>query len=195
MNPKIIIERASPVYEKNLIKVKDYVMPSDEVYEEKIRQVQEDWDTWGEKIFNKLRQITKLEWRDKDIRCYVVSGAFASFSHPLTLKIYDDREKMFKVLVHELIHRLLHSPEHPEKTKEARRKLIEPYKDESVTTKNHIVLHALHAQVILELEGEEAMQKVINAAFTPDYIRSWNIVKEIGREKILEQMFEYKTKN
>ena len=167
-------------------------MPRDSVYEAKITQLQSEWDESSSKIFEKLREITKLEWRDKDIRCYVVSGTQASFSHPLTLKLYDEPFKMFDTFVHELMHRLLHNPKHPASFREARKRLLAQYEDEPIVTKNHIILHALHAQLALELFGEERMEIIIGSARSLDYIRAWQIVEKHGREKILEEMFGYK---
>lgn len=192
MYPKILIERAGPQYESQLIKYgKDYVMPEDFVYEVKISTLRISWEEWGTKIFEQLHEITKLEWMEADIRCYIVSGTKSSFSHPLTLKLYDSDEQMFDIFVHELIHRLLHAPIHPEDMRKKRKKFMEPYKQESMTTKNHILLHAIHGQLVLNLFGQERLDRIIGLVKSPDYIRAWDIVKENGREKILQEVFNY----
>ena len=188
MNPRIIFQRA-PTYEQQLKKIKDYVMPDNSIYEKHIADLKAEWEKWGPKIFDELARITKLDWEEKDIRCYVVSGTFSSFSHPLTLKIYDTTEKMLNVFTHELIHRLLNSPTHPERVKQARKELIEKYKDEQITTKNHIVLYAIHSKLMLTLFGAEKMEKEMASIKKPEFIRAWQIVNEYGQEKILNDIF------
>ncbi len=190
--PRIIFERAAPMYEANLRKIPDHVVPDDSVYEEKIRTLEGEWSKWQPRVFKTLAEITGLDWQESDIRCYVVSGTKASFSHPLTLKLYDSPEVMFDTFVHELIHRLLKNPNAPESVREARKKFMEPYETEPTATKYHIILHALHAQLALVLFGEERMQRIIEAPKNPDYIRAWDIVRERGRESILEAVFGYK---
>jgi hypothetical protein len=192
MNPKIIFQRASPNYEMQLVKYgKDYVMPEDTVYTEKMDALKANWSEWGQKVFEQLREITNLEWMEADIRCYVVSGTKSSFSHPLTLKLYDTDEQMFDTFVHELIHRLLNAPIHPDYMRERRKKFMEPYENESKTTRNHILLHAIHAQLVLNLFGQERLDRIIALVKSPDYIRAWDIVKENGRGNILKEVFEY----
>ncbi|MBP7770416.1 MAG: hypothetical protein KA066_00715 [Candidatus Pacebacteria bacterium] len=192
MKPTIIFNRASPQYEAQLIKYgADYVMPSDEMYEKKIDALKASWSEWGPKVLDELHAITRLEWLDKDIRCYIVSGTKSSFSHPLTLKLYKDPEHMFDTFVHELIHRLLNNPLHPEEHKAARKKFMEPHQGESMVVKNHIILHALHAQVVLNLYGQERLDRVIAIVKSADYLRAWDIVHERGREQILKEVFNY----
>lgn len=191
MKPKIIFNRASPNYEAQLVKVPGYVMPDDSVYEQKIEALKAAWSEWGPKVLAELERITKLEWWDEDIRCYVVSGTKSSFSHPLTLKLYDTDEQMFDTFVHELIHRLLNSPFHPEEAKARRKKFMEPYQHETTVVKNHIGLHAIHAELLVNLFGQERLDRVISLVHSRDYIRAWDIVKERGREEILREVFNY----
>jgi hypothetical protein len=192
MNPTIIFNRASPNYEAQLIKYgKDYVMPADEVYAAKIDALKAAWSEWGPKVFEQLRIITTMEWVESDIRCYIVSGTKSSFSHPLTIKLYDTDEQMFDTFVHELIHRLLNNPNAPQHLKDARKKFMEPYEQETKTVKSHIILHAIHAELIVNLFGQERLDRVLALVWSKDYIRAWDIVKERGREQILKEVFNY----
>lgn len=178
------------MYEAALVKYgADYAMPSDEVYTQKIDALKANWSEWGPKILDELYAITKLDWMDQDIRCYVVSGTKSSFSHPLTLKLYDTDEQMFDTFVHELMHRLLNNPKAVD---DARKKFMAGYEAETKTVKNHILLHAIHAQLLLNLFGQERLDRVIALVHSKDYIRAWDIVKERGREEILKEVFDYK---
>lgn len=166
-------------------------MPDDLVYEAKITALKKNWSDWGPKVLDQLNTITKLEWMDQDIRCYIVSGTKSSFSHPLTLKLYDTDEQMFDTFVHELIHRLLNSPFHPEPVRAAREALLARYAQESKTVKNHILLHAIHAELIVNLWGQDRLDRVLGLVWSKDYLRAWEIVKERGRKEVLKEFFNY----
>lgn len=192
MTPKVIFNRAAPMYEAALVKYgKDYKMPDDSVYEAKIDALKKAWSEWGPRVLEQLALITKMPWEEADIRCYIVSGTKASFSHPLTLKLYDTDEQMFDTFVHELIHRLLNTKSGPATIRDARKKFMEPYEDETKVVKNHIILHALHAELIVNLWGQNRLDRVLALVHSRDYIRAWDIVKELGRKEILKEVFDY----
>ncbi len=191
MNPKIIFQRAAPMYEQALRKIPEYVMPEDGVYEQKIEALNISWSELGPNMFEELKTITRLEWMDADIRCYVVSGTKASFSHPLTLKLYDTDEQIFDTFVHELMHRLLNNTNHPQWYKDARKKFMENYTEESVVTKNHIFLHAIHAELVLHVFDQGRLDRMLALVHSGDYLRAWEIVHEYGREQLLKDVFDY----
>ncbi len=188
MIPRIIIQRAGKTYEKALVKVQDFEMLNEDIIEAKIGELKELWEKWGNEIITELNQVTKLEWMDASIRCYVTHGIPVSFSHPLTLKV-NEIDVMFDVLVHELIHRLLNNPDHPEKFKQAKHKFIKEYENESRTTKVHILLHTLHSHILMKFFDQNRLKRATEFVKNPDYVRSWEIVNNLGYENIIKQVF------
>ena len=186
---KVIIRRARPLYESMLIKPEGFIMPSDAVFNAKIRALEKRWDTWGSKIVAELKKTTGLTFMEQDIRCYVTAGLPASFSHPLTLRIYPTMDRTFDVLVHELIHRLFDNPKHPKRYQNARKKFLEEYSNESSVTRNHIILMAVHAHILLKFFGQKRL-KIASSGKHPDYARGWQIVNELGYQNILKQVFD-----
>ncbi|HEY4487017.1 MAG TPA: hypothetical protein VJB70_04805, partial [Candidatus Paceibacterota bacterium] len=73
MNPRIIFQRAGPTYEKMLAKEPSLKTPNDKIFVEKIDELQKLWNSWGDKIITELNEVTKLEWMDVDIRCYITA--------------------------------------------------------------------------------------------------------------------------
>ena len=177
------------MYEKALNKVAGLEMPSDEIFREKIDELEKLWGKWSDVIITELNEVTKLEWMDTDIRCYVTAGIPASFSHPLTLKIYGSIDDTFDVFVHELIHRLLHNPNHPQRFKDARDALVKEYENESLRTRNHIILHAIHAHILVKFFDRSRLKRASQFLKTPDYMRSWEIVNTSGYENIIKRIF------
>ena len=189
MNPRIIFQRAGPTYEKMLAKEPSLKTLNDKIFVEKIDELQKLWNSWGDKIITELNEVTKLEWMDVDIRCYITAEIATSFSHPLTLKMYDSIDDTFDVFIHELIHRLLNNQNHPRKFKEAKRKLLKEYENESEITKYHILLHAIHAHVLMKFFDENRLKRVREFAKDSNYRRSWEIVADLGFENILQRIF------
>jgi len=190
VNPKIIFQRASPIYEKNLLKIEGFVMPTEAVFKRKIRALESRWSKWGALITAELNKVAGLTWPEQDIRCYITAGTRMSFSHPLTLKLHSSMDDTFDTFTHELIHRLLNNPYHPKRFKKARADLMEEYKNESLTTRHHILLHAIHSHILMKFFGLKRLQRATAFVKNPDYIRSWEIVNGLGYQNILKQVFK-----
>jgi len=193
MNPKITF-KYSRIYDehwKELGKfygVKDVKYPSESEIRSYIKKAEKEWRKSEGKILTELSRITGLKWKEKTISCYVV-GRCIPISDPLTLKVYDKRERFIDVLTHELIHQLMASQEgNLKKAKKAWDHLYKEYKNESFTTVVHVPVHALHKHVLLKFFGEKRLKDEVESLIMfPDYKRAWDIVEKEGYLNIIKK--------
>ena len=61
------------------------------------------------------------------------------------------------------------------------------YKKEPFITRNHILLHSVHAILLERLFGEKRLKKEIKRPINKDYKRSWEIVQKEGYQNILNE--------
>ena len=64
-------------------------------------------DKQGKRGLKKIESITGLQWKNKQIICYVV-GNCIPFSMPMTVFMTWDKRRFFNNVTHELIHVLLY---------------------------------------------------------------------------------------
>jgi hypothetical protein len=188
MIPRIIF-RHSHYYDqiyRDLSRTKDY--PKEKEIVNYIYKIQKIWKSISKKIIKELEKVTKLEFKDDKIICYVVGKAIP-FSDPLTLPIFkNDYEYFIDNLIHELIHILFTQEGNLSKAKNSWKYIFNKYKSENFNTKLHIPVHAVHYHIYLRFFGEERLNKDIKLiSFLDDYRRSWNIVNKEGYGKILEE--------
>ena len=159
-------------------------------FHKKIKEIEKEWRKYEKKILSEISKLTNLKWQEPNIKCYVVTSA-VPFSEPLTIPAYNKIEKFIDVLIHELIHHIFHRRNY-RFLKKAWGYVFKKYKDESLGTKLHIPLHAIHTHLFLKFFGEERMRKDIesieNFAFDKEsYFRSWEITLEEGYGSIIDE--------
>ena len=77
------------------------------IAKEYLEKVNEYWEKEGKKISKEIEKVSGLKF-NKDVEGFVVSEmAFEAISHPFTIKMCNDFNKLRGVLVHELLHVLL----------------------------------------------------------------------------------------
>jgi|TARA_B100002003_G_C14070969_1_gene515267 hypothetical protein len=153
-----------------------------------VKKVEGIWRKYDKKILEELSKKMKLKWSDEVIKCYIVTRSYP-FSDPLTMPIYEnDYDWFVDVLVHELIHQLFIQKSNHEKSRKSWEYFDRKYRDESLTTRIHIPLHALHKHIYLKFFSEERLKgdRLIMKRYK-DYNRSWDIVDEVGSEKIVDE--------
>jgi len=180
--PEVIFRR-SWLYDQALARKRSFKMPSDDVLKSQVKKLEEVWEKDGGKILKEIAKVTKSPWHEKEIVCYVTSGVIP-YSDPLTLNLSSGVD----TLTHELIHRILSEPENKKRLQGNWRKLMAKYEKEPPKTKTHIVVHAIHAAILLGLYGEKRLKKTKAAIQEPRYIRSWEIVDRDGYGYILKEL-------
>ncbi len=177
-------------YEKYEDFVKDY-----------ISKIKDIWKNIEKEVFNYVEEISNLNWKEDSIKLYVIKRSFfLAFSDPLTIPIELDigekvitltHERFIDMLIHELIHNLF--IQNKEKIgKYFTTFLPKKYEKESLVTQAHILLHALHKKIFLKLFDKKRLDLEIEMnAYYPDYKRSWEIINEIGEDKIIQEFKDY----
>jgi len=66
--------------------------------------LQSFWEKEGKKIIREIERVTKLKFK-KEVDCYIVSEMFfEAISHPFTVKMCNNIDRLRGIMVHELIH-------------------------------------------------------------------------------------------
>lgn len=180
--PKLILRR-SWLYDQALARKRGYKMPSDRVLDVCVQKLGKEWVRYGEKVLKEISRITKLDWQEKEIVCYVTAGVIP-YSDPLTLNLRSDID----TLTHELIHRILSEPENWKRIKSNWIRLMKKYRNETQKTKTHIIVHAIHATILKKLFGEKRLEKAKKTVRDSKYIRSWTIVDADGYGNIVKEL-------
>jgi hypothetical protein len=172
------------VYELNLNPKADLM--SWDLIENRKTMLESFWKTKGRIIEKTFKEVTGLSFNRKEIDCYLNSSV--SFSEPLTIKIkYRDEKDIQNTLVHELVHVILmaNEPVFIDNWKAMYKK----FKKESPTTKVHIAVHAIHF-LIAEKIFPDRLSRIVDFATDKHYVRSWDIVKKVGAQKIVDSIFK-----
>lgn len=160
-----------------------------------ITKVKEIWENIGEKVLKVISKESGLTWKEEKIICYPIKrSVLFPISDPLTIPIEFEGKEIFKLsherfidmLVHELIHNIMIQNE--KKTGKYFSKIFDKYPREEFDTVIHIIVHAIHKKIILEVFDKKRLEKEIAAnSFYPAYKRSWEIVNEKGEESIINE--------
>lgn len=159
--------------------------PDSKVVIKKMKSLEEEWNKVSDKILNSLSKFTGLKWQEKTINCYFV-GKCMPFSDPLTICPKKNNKDTINLLVHELIHQLIFQNRANKKVKKMWKNLEKKYKKESRLTINHIIVHAIHSKIYLEYFNKKELDGNIKwDKKNKNYARSWEIVNDVGYEKII----------
>jgi len=169
--------------------------PSYKTISNYMKKIESSWKHKRELILKELSNISGLDWKDDKIICYVV-GYGIPFSDPLTIPVYkNDIDYGIYVLTHELIHQLFIQVGNMEKSKKSWSYIWNKYKEQSVTTKIHIPLHAIQSYLYRKNFGEKLIKKdKMRMKKRIDYSNSWKIVEMEGCENIIKE-FRRRIKN
>lgn len=154
-----------------------------------LRRLEKEWRKNEQKVFIAIQRYSGVRWTTKSHVCYVI-GAGIPFSDPLTMPVFDPEAPIdytSDVLCHELIHRNLIEPSFSAKWKIIFRKLKRHFPEDTENTLVHVIVHAIHEQIFLNLFSEERLKRdkrIMHAH--PDYRRAWEIVEKVGAKKIIK---------
>lgn len=199
MIPKIEF-RYSGIYDKRYreslsinenLKKMNLVYPSVNKIKNYIVKVEKIWKKEGKRILSEISKIVGLAWKEQKIIVYVL-GVGRAFSDPVTVSIlrYGNKNDFIDSVTHELIHQI--ESQNAEKFRKWEKKfLLKKYRNESITTKNHILLHAVHKEIFLKVYGRKRLNRQIKShSKYPGYKRAWEIVEEEGEDNIIKDFHE-----
>jgi len=159
--------------------------PSPEEILNYTKKINNLWNKKGKMILRNISEITKLNWKEEKIICYVI-GKGKCFSDPLTIKIYPDSEEFITNLIHELIHQI--QTQNNSKFKKWFEEINNLYINKSRLTKNHILLDAFLSKIIEKLYSKNKLSKIIKKdSESADYKIAWEIVQKEGVDNIIRK--------
>jgi hypothetical protein len=165
---------------------KDVVVPTEDEVKEHIARYREAWDQVGPRMLEGACDVLGLSFDRPVIDVYVVSLNPRSFSDPIVIKSGHEPREFPSVLMHEFLHRLF-SINIDRVYKEI---FSEMFPNETTTTQNHVVVHAVLKYLYLDVLHDEVMfaahKERSKTHPTSDYARAWEIVDEQGYKNIIE---------
>ncbi|MFA4817499.1 MAG: hypothetical protein WC608_02095 [Parcubacteria group bacterium] len=169
-----------PIHGKEFPAVKEVI--------KKMNRLEKEWRKIEKKILKGLVKYTNLNWQKKEIDCYFV-GKCIPFSDPLTICPRENNKETVNLLIHELIHQLIFQNRNNKKVQNIWKYLEKKYRKESKLTISHIIVHAIHSRIYAEYFSEqEKINNIRRDNQDINYARSWEIVNDLGYQKILDQL-------
>ncbi len=196
--PKVIF-KYSQIYDdflKSMRKDKNEKYPSRKDILDFRKRFEGAWIKEEKRVLKEISKITGLEWEEKFIYCYLVAEGDFSLSDPMTLVIYregafKDLEFLIDNLVHETIHRIFSEKENLKACQKSWEWVNNNYKGETRKTKIHILVHAVHNHIYLEIYNKKRLNRDIEwAQEHKDYRRAWELVQREGYDKIIKEFRE-----
>jgi Zn-dependent peptidase ImmA (M78 family) len=147
-----------------------------------VKKLQVKWDKINDKVFLTTSKVSGLKWKENVISCYVVPKV-RPFSDPLTINTSNELDFQIETITHELVHRLLH--QNIDKIKSE--KFKKEFKSESMSTYNHILVHAILKLTYLHMFGEYKTKQYIKKydKLPKSYQRVWEIVGKYGAKELI----------
>jgi len=167
----------------------DWIPPPKEKILKRVERYKKEWRKYEKKILTGIIQILGLDFKDQIIDVHVVSGNPRQISNPLIIKSGFSPTEFVDSLTHELIHRLFAINELAKIGGQLDDFIRSISKNESDTTKSHIIVHAVLKYIYLDVLNEPIRLKTSLLAAqnhsTDEYLRAWKIVEKIGYRKII----------
>lgn len=163
-----------------------WIPPTREVIEARIKAYNDEWTHIGNTVLTAMQEVLGLSFQRNIIDVHIVSGLSRSFSNPLVIKSGYSPRDFIGVLIHELIHILCSDNQN----------IIPAPKDiysddETMLTKNHIIVHAVLKYLYLDVlkESELLTASIASSKIhsTNDYSRAWEIIDKEGYLEVINQ--------
>ena len=154
---------------------------------EKIENYKKEWSKNENIILEGMQEILELRFSHNIIDVYVVTVSRGSFSDPVVIPSKFSPEQFVDILTHELIHRLMSANANNILIGKI---LMNTFPDESKLTRIHILLHAVHKHIYLNvLQSESRLNANIERHEKfPAYKKSWEIVEKYGYQELIEKI-------
>jgi hypothetical protein len=140
-------------------------------------------------LFSIISRISGLPWKEKEIPCYIVKSG-ACLSDPLTVvtdsiqveSTVKRKGIQVRIIIHELIHRLL--DQNADRVKYPKR-----YNKLSETVREHVLVHAIQKEVLATFYLPEKRKYIGHnvPSSDPKYAEAWDIVNKEGAKKIIKE--------
>jgi len=168
-----------------LPKFAKWTQPTQESIDEKVEQYKKIWNPIESLVVGAIEQKTGKKFAYSLIDVAVVSACHRVYSSPIVIASYLSPEQFVTRVAHELIHKSGYG---------WNKDFIIKFGDKPKPVKNHIIIHALLEYIyrdvlnkpeLLDVDKESARKNS-----TDEYVQAWNIVEEIGYNKILDSFIK-----
>ncbi len=192
--PTLYITYAYPLdnRQRRLFESKNFgYYPPFEKVKEKTIAWRELWEKINNnnKIFELLTKYTGVSY-SRDLELYVYGRGLSPMSAPLMMPMVGPNEKEFsdddfiETVIHEIAHNYVNDWRKYPNTEKYWEYVREHYKEESISTQNHIVIYAILTLVLEEAFGKEKMNDFLKPP-DEDYEKALMIARKEGAENIL----------
>jgi hypothetical protein len=146
-------------------------------------RLQKKWDRIGDNVFKTMSKVSGLEWQKPIINCWVVQKSIP-FSMPLTIPMRPNLYNLFEVIIHELVHNII-----VQNSARIKKEPLKRYEKFSRLTRNHILVHAILHETLLELYDEKQTKIFIQDydRLSGDYRKAWDVVEKEGAKNIIAE--------
>jgi len=153
-----------------------------------VKKIEKIWASIEDETFKEISKVLKLNWREDNIPCYIVSNARA-LSDPLTIGVNNrGPNRVIETLMHELTHRIFIQEDNRRKTKQSWEEIKNKYPDQSKVTHSHIICFSLLKHLYLTFFNQKTLEAEIKRCEKKDdYRKSWEIIEKEGYMKILSE--------
>ncbi len=167
----------------------DWLPPTKEKILKRVEGYKKEWGKYEKKILTGIIQVLGLDFKDQIIDVHIVSGNPRQMSNPLIIKSGFSPAEFVNSLTHELIHRLFVINELTKIDGQLDDFIHSISKNESDTTKSHIMVSAVLKYIYLDVLNEPFRLELnllsSQKHSTDEYLRAWNIVEKLGYQKII----------
>lgn len=199
-NAYSVVFRYSPIYDDQCHAAFDLLPKHERPYPDEkavvafMRRLEKEWRKHEQETFRAIQKYSRITWTARTHLCYVV-GSGIPFSDPLTMPVFAPQapiEYASDVLCHELIHRNLIEPAFQARWKRIFTRLKKCYSKDTENALIHVIVHAIHEQIFLNLFTEERLRRDKRImSVHPDYRRAWDIVEREGAKKIIQRYLAF----
>lgn len=177
------------------VKEKKWEIPPSKDMKTLMEEAEKTWNASSEKILNGMCKITDLEFYSNTIDVYLALGYRGGISDPLIISARVRDKTFLSLLTHEILHRLLTDNTKKIDVKTIWEKMFPDVSERKI--RNHIVLHAIHKELLLSvLKDEEELERMVafNQKSEP-YKKAWDIVEEKGHKSIIDEFKSFYIKS
>lgn len=166
----------------------DWIPPEKEEVFKRVKNYKAEWAKYENNILSKMCEISGLNFKRNIIDVHIVSGNSRPFSNPIVIKSGFSPDEFVDVLTHELLHTFFQDNIDIFPTKI----LDEMFPNESRTTKNHIITHAVLKYIYLDIlrDPSRLERNILNSKkhSSSDYARAWDIVEDRGYRELIADL-------
>ena len=186
---------------RQLFKLKDLgPYPDFEVIKVQVNKLKELWAKINDQdqIIKKIIDLTGVNL-SRDMEAWIIGSGLSPMSHPFIVPISAKNKEIFseetfvEIIIHEIIHKFVGDQEETPRLEKYWNYLKnDKYKDESSSTRNHVILYAVLKVIIVEFFGRDKLSRYVRMENLPeDYKKAWDLMELEGAENLIAEFVKF----